>query len=172
MPQSIWGFTLMPCLWGTHNNSQVFLDVGIIDASTITLPPPGSGPILPPTQTSPPRFRALVDTGAQRTMISPNVVSTLGLTSVGLVSVLGAGHNVTQHNSYLFHVAFVIPIVPPGATIVPGTLVRTMIFVLANPIHGAEITSTSGLFDVLLGMDVISGGSLKIEGNGTYSFSI
>jgi hypothetical protein len=116
-------------------------------------------------------FRALVDTGAQKTMISTNVVTSLGLTPLGTIPIQGVGPNMNYHNAYLFHVAFVIPILTPGQTVIPGTQVQAIVHVLPIPIHGAEITSTGGLFDVLLGMDVICTGSLKVEGNGWFSFS-
>ena len=158
----------MPCLWGQHNNSQVFLDVGIIDASNVnpaTLVPIGTG-MPPPTM-----FRALIDSGAQKTMISSNVVKTLGLSPVGKLPLQGIGPNVTYHNSYLFHVAFVIPVLRANQPVLVGGQLQIMIFYQPIPIHGGELTIAGG-FDVLLGMDVISTGSLKIEGNGTFSFSM
>ena len=117
----------MPCLWLTHNNSQLFINVGIIDALTQKLSWNSMGANIPP----PRMFTSLVDTGAQRTMISTNVVTTLGLK-------------------------------PQGR--------QQIIFYLPEPIYGAELTASLG-FDVLLGMDIISKGSLKIEGNGHFSFS-
>ena len=57
----------------------------------------------------------------------------------------------------------------PGQTLTPGVPIQAMVNILQNPIHGGEITSTGGLFDVLLGMDVISSGNL-IVGPGIYSF--
>lgn len=159
----------MPCLWGTHNNSQVFIDVGIFDASTLNLAgaQPVGGNIAPPKM-----FKALIDTGAQKTMISTNVVTTLGMKSVGKIGIQGVGPNVHYHNGYLFHVAFVIALVTPGQIVSPGQQVNAVIYMQPTPIYGAEITSTGGVFDVLLGMDVIGTGSLKIEGNGTFSFSM
>ncbi len=158
----------MPCLWGFHNNSQIFLDVGIIDASTFSLPTTIGAQ--PTTQPSPVVFRSLVDTGCQRTMISSNVVQQLKLSATGKVPIQGVGPNVTYHNAYLFHVSFVIPIISAGQIVVPGMQIQAMIHVLPNVIQGGELTNISG-FDVLLGMDVLSAGSLKIEGNGSYSFS-
>jgi hypothetical protein len=120
---------------------------------------------------NPPLFKALLDTGAQTTMISPNVANTLGLTPIGQIPIQGVGPAVTYHNAYLFHVAFVIPLLHMGQPIAAGGGVGTMIFIHPPPIHGGEITSTGGQFDVLLGMDVISTGSLAVEGIGTFSFS-
>jgi hypothetical protein len=39
------------------------------------------------------------------------------------------------------------------------------------PIQGAEFDAGQGGFDVLLGMDVISTGSLKVEGDGSFSWA-
>jgi hypothetical protein len=158
----------MPCVWGVHNGSQIFLDVGIIDAGTAATVTPG--PYAPVIQ-APPIFKALVDTGAEVTMISPEVASTVGLTPIGQIPIQGVGHTMTYHNAYLFHVAFVVPLAHIGQPIPAGGGAATIIFMQPHPIYGGEITSSGDHFDVLLGMDVISTGSLAVEGNGTFSFS-
>lgn len=71
----------MPCIWGTHNNSQLFMNVAIIDASQINVAQ--SGPVNSSPIAAPPLFKALVDTGAQKTMISDHVANTLKLPIVG-----------------------------------------------------------------------------------------
>jgi len=100
-------------------------------------------------------FKALIDTGAQGSMISSNVAAQLGLFAVGKTAIQGIGPAVTYHNAYLFHVGF---------------MVASALHVLPVPIQGGEFAPTHG-FDVLLGMDVIGVGSLKVEGNGGFSFS-
>jgi hypothetical protein len=91
---------------------------------------------------------------------------------MGKIPLQGIGTRVTYHNGYLFHVAFVIPsTTPPGAPAPPPGQAYGLMAVNGTVIHGGEITAPVG-FDVLLGMDIISGGSLHIEGNGTFSFSI
>lgn len=153
----------MPCLWLQHNNSQLFVSLGILDAiaANIAATPPIGGQIA-----SPRMFLALVDTGAQRTMISNNVVNALGLPPQGKIPIQGVGHTVTYHNGYLFHVAFTLPIIVQGKP-VPNQLA---VFVHPSVIYGAELTAVTG-FDVLLGMDILSSGSLKVEGSGHFSFS-
>lgn len=155
----------MPCLWLNHNNSQLFLNVGIIDASINLAAQPIIGANLP----TPKMFKALVDTGAQKTMISTNVVNTLGLKSIGKILIQGVG-SADYHNGYLFHVAFMIQVKLPGAPTPPPGQSHVLIHAIPIPIYGAEIDGNMG-FDVLLGMDIICAGSLKVEGNGTYSFS-
>ena len=73
----------MPCIWGTHNRSKIFLEVGIIDAST--LPANVAQGATLPSVPIPRLWKALVDTGAEVTMISPNVASTLGLSAIGQI---------------------------------------------------------------------------------------
>jgi hypothetical protein len=117
-----------------------------------------------------PVFTALVDTGAQKTMVSPNVTSRPSLNPIGKIPILTAGGNVVHRNAYLFHVAFAVQnraFAASGLSAAP----QGLIFTLAKPIWGAEIPSTAGSFDVLMGIDVIGTGSLKIEGDGTFSWS-
>jgi hypothetical protein len=158
----------MPCLWLQHNNSQLFVNVGIIDASTANLT---SGPVFGAhVPAPPPMFSALIDTGAQKTMISSNVATSLSLQIQGQVQVQGVS-SVQWHNAYLFHVAFILPIILPGQPVpILGQPVQLAIHINPNVIYGAELPALAG-FDVLLGMDVLSSGSLKIEGSGHYSFS-
>jgi hypothetical protein len=162
----------MAVIWGVHNNSDVFIDVGIIDASTGGLTPEPSGLPHIGNIAAPQLFRALIDTGAQATMISPNVINTLGLSPVGKILISGVGPQAHYHNGYLFQVAFVIPVLPPGQAPAPGASIPALIHVNRNVIYGAEITSTGGRFDVLLGMDILSSGTLIVQGNGTYTWSL
>jgi hypothetical protein len=118
----------------------------------------------------PQRLRALLDTGAQRTMITSDAATAVGLLPIGKVGLQGFGGTTTYHNGYLFHVAFMLPAGAPQPLPSGETQQEFMIFVQQNVIHGGELTSAVG-FDVLLGMDIISTGALHIEGNGTFSFS-
>ena len=146
----------MPCIWGKHNNSQIFLDVAVV-------------PITSNSQTEPPpRFRALLDTGAQLTFITSAVATKMGLSSIGMIPVQGVS-GVQNHHAYLFQVGLFRDISVAGSD---GDLVsQSVLSILSKDIAGAEFNSMTGEFEVLLGMDVISIGSLKVEGNGTFSFS-
>ena len=160
----------MPCFYLNHNNSQLFLNVGIIDASSLKIPtsPTAATASLPGPIAM---FKALVDTGAQKTMISPKVAKQLGLKQIGKILIQGVHGKPQYLNGFLFHVAFTMAVVPPGSSPTPPAT-ATMAYMLPTPIHGAELGFKKAGFDVLLGMDVISTGSLKIEGNGTFSFSV
>jgi len=158
----------MPVITGLHNNIDIFLTVGIIDADSIDV----SDPTLQFSHISQPSlFKALIDTGAQKTMISPNVIRSLGLQPRGKMLVSGVGPRAHYHNAYLFHVAFVVPLIAPTQAMQAGTpSVPALINVQKDPIYGAEIPATGGLFDVLLGMDVLTTGLLVVQ-NGQFSFS-
>jgi hypothetical protein len=156
----------MPWIPGRHNNSQVFIDVGIVDALAMVNRAPMSIGF-----PAPQRFRALVDTGAQRTMITANVAAAVGLLPIGKVALQGIGGGVTYHNGYLFHVAFLLPAGTPRSSPSGEMQQRYLVFAYQTAIHGGELSPAVG-FDVLLGMDIIGSGALHIEGNGTFSFSI
>jgi hypothetical protein len=157
----------MPVIWGSHNNSDIFLNVGIIDANQMAPLPAGAavGGVIPQPQ----MFKALIDTGAQKTMISTNAINQLGLLPLGKILISGVGPTAHYHNGFLFYVAFIVPVIVPGQVVVPGTPVPALVNA-TGPIYGAEISSTGGLFDVLLGMDIIASGTL-IVGPGVFSFS-
>ena len=150
----------MPCLWLKHNNSQIFVKVGIIDASIIV---DLAGEVPPNLQNH--MFQALVDTGAQITMISKRAADKVGLRPIGMTSIIGVG-GVREHRNYLFHVAFVLK----RGEVSLGKM-EVDIHMFGDVIEGAELSSESEDFDILLGMDVLSKCSLAIEGNGTFSLS-
>lgn len=102
----------MPCIWGQHNNSQIFCAVMIFPASTLL---PRGGGNLPAV---PGALNALIDTGATTTGISNQVVTQLQLQPVGKVPIHGVG-GVQHHNSYLFRVGFPF-LIPPGSPLAAG----------------------------------------------------
>src|SRR5437660_11783788 len=93
----------MPCIWGSHNNSQIFCPVAIIPGNT-SLPTGTQSPVLPSTAV----FNALIDTGATTTGISSDVVARLQLQPVGKIPIHGVS-GVQHHNSYLIIVGFPFP---------------------------------------------------------------
>ena len=156
----------MPCIWGEHDNSNIFLDVTIVPAiSTMpTIPVAYNSQMMQ----SLPRFRALLDTGAQSTCITRVAATKMGLPSAGTCPIHGVS-GTQDHNSYLFQVGLFLDM---SFIESDGNLIsRGMLSILNKKIRGAEFSAMDGEFDVLLGMDVISTGSLKVEGNGTFSFS-
>jgi hypothetical protein len=144
------------------------MNVGIVDASAINKQ--GTAATSPTTKVD--MFPALVDIGAQKTMISTDVVNKVGLKPIGKSLVTGIEGNQEYYNSYIFHITFTmeLPVDAASAT-QPGAQKQVVAYILQPPINGAELPLHEGGFDVLLGMDVICTGSLIVEGNGHYSFS-
>jgi hypothetical protein len=150
----------MPCIWGKHDKSQVFLNVAVFDAGVverISTSGPGDGFKMHV-------FRALADTGAQATCITAAAAEKVGLVPVGKVPILGVS-GLQYHNNYLFKVGFAF-----GTIDEKNEVQGAKVHVFAKPIEGAELNFSSSKFDVLLGMDIISMGSLKIDGDGSFSF--
>ena len=173
---AIWGSTPMPCIWGQHNNSQLFCSVVIIPGSA-QLPIVTSVANVPvPTLPSTTAFAALIDTGATTTGISNKVVTQLNLQPVGRVPIHSVS-GIQHHNSYLIRVGFPF-LLPPGSALAVGLpplapgQAHTQLHLLDKVIQSCEFHAGNANFDVILGMDVLSTGSLVVQGgNGTYSFS-
>ena len=149
----------MPCIWGKHNKSQIYLKVAIlpIDMADKLLSPDDEY-----SSDDLELFNALVDTGANTTCISPRVAEIVGLIPIGKTPVSGVA-GIIDHNSYIFKIGFRL-----GGDWSETNHKGVVIF--NNEIHGPEINFDANV-DVLLGMDIISTGSLALEGDGTFSFS-
>jgi Aspartyl protease len=153
----------MPIAWGRHDKRQIFLNVAIVDASTMQVAQ--NGTTLPHVE----MFKALVDTGASGTCITPQTAAKVGLSPIGKVPVQGVG-GIKYHNNYLFYLGFTVLLPTAAIAAAVSPPIAGQLYLLPNPIQGAEIDA-GGMFDVLMGMDVISSGSLKIEGDGTFSWA-
>lgn len=148
----------MPSIHGNHNGRQAVVTIAIIDAANYRNHQASDNRVL--TGAIP--FRALIDTGATRTMIATRVVTRLGLQLVNKLDFAGLG-GITRRNGYLFHVAF-HGTPPASASEV------SKIHIFKSAINGGEL-SDENTFDVLLGMDVLTSGNLHIDKNGTFRFS-
>lgn len=98
-------------------------------------------------------------------MISSRVANELNLTARGLTQVAGVD-GVSDHEVYYFHVG-----IKSGDTETEYGHHIGALHVFPEYIEGGEVNLEGFDFDVLLGMDVISRGSLAVEGSGTFSFS-
>lgn len=87
----------MPCIWGQHNNSQLFVPVAILPPTVSQATGHYPGPSIV--------VNALVDTGATTTGITAKYAGQLQFQPVGKVPIHGVG-GVQHQNSYLFKVAF------------------------------------------------------------------
>lgn len=106
------------------------------------------------------QFTTLIDTGALRTCVSQNVVDRLGLERQGRIEI-GNVKRTELHWTYLFYVG-IWPESDDGASSVP--------FGIGNEIVGIDIGDSRN-YDVLLGMDIISQGSLKLELDGSFELA-
>ena len=148
----------MPCIRGRHNNSQVFLNVAIFEDGILDRLGPDQSITMHV-------FRALIDTGAQSTCVTQAVAEQVGLTPIGKVPIRGVS-GLSYHNNYLFKVGFAF-----GAAGEQNVVTPSHVHIVDQIIQGAELNIRSDRFDVLLGMDIIGSGSLKIDGDGSFSYS-
>lgn len=150
----------MPCLWLQHNKRQIFLNVAILRPDDLLAEARGLAASAPNT------FSALLDTGATCTCITKRVAESVGLLPIGKVPIHGVS-GLSYHNNYLFCVGF-----PVSRQDYADPRQQVMETHIADvQVQGAELVIPGGEFDVLLGMDILSTGSLAVEGSGTFSFS-
>ena len=147
----------MPLIRGSHNGRAAIVTIAIVDAAKYKEHRQSAQPVFKGALP----FKALIDTGATRTMIASRVVTKVGLQQVNKIEFSGLG-GTTWRPGYLFHVAFYKS--PPT----DQTEVST-IQVLNRAINGGELLDEH-TFDVLLGMDVLTTGNLHINKDRTFSF--
>lgn len=152
----------MPDIVGQHNSSQVFVSVVLlpVDRFEDTLDPQRLSRA-PNLQV----LRALIDTGAQVTSITSKAARKLKLEPSGLVGIQGVG-GPSYHHSYIFKLGFV--------DIRQSELgyQSPTFHLLDKEIEGPEFDcGVDADFDVLLGMDVLSIGTLTISSNGRFKFT-
>ena len=106
------------------------------------------------------RSSALLDTGAQKTMISPQVVEGLDLTATESAWVSGINGKAEEVNAYRLVIALPVPIIleVEGGLQHGESLARSNLLV-------AELPFQPKNYDVLLGMDFISRLHVAIVGN-------
>jgi predicted aspartyl protease len=105
-----------------------FLDVGVGASQPFTGP-----------ANRPDTWRALIDTGADMTTISPSVVSTLHPVLIGSVPVGRAGGGTVWHDTYYVRIRF-------GGHSGPGRWF---------PVEAIEVQAATPNVDVLIGMDLL-----------------
>ena len=105
-------------------------------------------------------FRALIDTGASRTAISQNVIDRVGLISRGKIQV-GNVKRTELHRTFFFHVG----VWPDRNDGFPSS-----IYGVGNEIMGID-GGDSRYYDVLLGMDIITQGSFRLESDGSFELA-
>ena len=154
----------MPLISGRHDGRSAIVPVAIIDAASYAQHKRLEHPYLANSA----RFDALIDTGATTTMISSRVVQTLGLRPINRLAYRGLGGS-TWRAGYLFHLAFFDGVVHLDDPVADRSNAMNRLRVGTKVINGGELTEVS--FDVLIGMDMISTGTLTISLDGTFSFA-
>ena len=151
----------MPCLSGRYQApGSPLIDVGILDEDTLP-----SGNEITEEQiiaADVPRLRALIDTGASRTCLSKEVARAANLLPVGKREMISAS-GITPVNTYLFSLG-----IPFAHDVDPTGQIKERLAVFRS-IEGMEFNATNSSFDVLLGMDVLSKCSFKMDFDGHFS---
>lgn len=152
----------MPDIVGSHNGSQVFVSVVLLAVDRAGLAP---DPLALSRMAGMQVVRALVDTGAQNTSITPSAAERLGLEPIGSVRVHGVGGS-KLHLTYLFKIGLV------DLRVNEFGLESPHIHMIDREITGAEFDcGPDAAFDILLGMDLLSIGTLTIANTGKFKFS-
>jgi hypothetical protein len=154
----------MPITWGRHDNKRIFLDVVILGEADAALVHRGQ----PPSRLQ--LFKALIDTWASGTCITRQTATKMGLAPIGKIPIQGV-FGANYHNSYLFYFGLMVQSAPIAGANVSSQQFGQQLHMLPTPIEGAEFEAGNHGFDVLLGMDVITSGSLAVGGNGTFSWA-
>jgi hypothetical protein len=134
----------MPCIWGQHDNRQLFCRVAILPAGT---PVALGAAYVGPSQI----VTALVDTGATTSGITNSLAARLQMLPVGKVPIHGVA-GVQHHNSYLFYVAFPFAVPPgliPGLPPLPPGQAQVQFHVLMKVIQGCEFEAGAANFEVI-----------------------
>ena len=146
----------MPLISGRHNGRQLIVNVALVGVSfDADFLAPEQEPAL--SVFSEP-VKALIDTGATSTSVSPQVAQTLRLRPSGKRDVMTA-NGLRRARFFEFHVAML----GQGEAATP-------FYLLPKTAKGDELNSDRFVFDILLGMDVISQGDLSIRRDGTFIF--
>lgn len=151
----------MPDIVGSHNCRQVFTPV-------ILLPVERFEDQLDPGWLSKPASMqvatALIDTGAEGTSITARGAKKLKLEPAGTMGVQGFG-GPKQHNYYIFKVGLV------DLRREESGFQSPQFHLIDEEITGAEFDNGDADFDILLGMDILSRGTLTVSCTGNFKFS-
>jgi hypothetical protein len=139
----------MPCLNGQDNaGAGPIISISVFPAGSVTA---GTQLNLPANT-----FLGLLDTGAEKTCISSQVVQTASLAPIGMRPMISATQSVPVH---VYLVDLILPLGNPGF-IVPG-------------IEVLEFRPGAGnSFQLLVGRDIIRQGTLVMSADGHFSFCI
>ena len=152
----------MPDILEQHNCSQVFVPVVLLPVERFeeTLDPQWLG-----KTANLQVLNALVDTGAQSTNITENAARKLGLEPSGMTGIHGV-NGPAYRNYYIFKLGFV------DLQKDERGFQKPSIHMIDREIVGPEFDCGADAdFDVLLGMDILSIGTLTITHTGKFKVS-
>ena len=142
----------MPTFYTATTDNQILLQVAVLIPKTEEVAPI-------------PTFTALVDTGAQITLVSPKVVEQLGATSTGVAEFISANNQCQETKEYWLNIS--IPISERLST-PDGDVVAT--FARGEDLSVLELPYNPPSYDVLLGMDFLQRFHITMW-NGTFVLS-
>jgi hypothetical protein len=147
----------MSTIAGRHNGKQLFVDVSIVSAAldhnaTVFGIAANQALFSEPV-------KALIDTGSTATSISPLAVQRLNLRSGGKRDMMTA-NGPRRARYYDFRIGFYSRREDGSA----------QFHILEKPVSGVALNVENVVFDILLGMDVISQGDLIIRRDGSFTF--
>ena len=145
----------MPCLSGQYNpDVGVLLQVAVLPGGYLNRAiQAGSGEGAVELKTAP--VNGLMDTGADRTCISLKLAQSLGLTPIGKIPVSGAT-GASAMNQYM--IDLLLQFGEQSLVISDHTV--------------TEFTTSSPVYEMLIGRDIICRGVFTMDFNGRFSFSI
>jgi len=106
-------------------------------------------------------YRALIDTGAQMTCITNRAILENGLQCVGRQQIVGV-NGPDSHGVYCFHIGFECEATDRFST------ARTY-YQWEEPQIAVDLPD-NGMFDVIIGMNILGRGDLRFSRDGTFSF--
>ncbi|MDE1468131.1 hypothetical protein [Aurantiacibacter sp. D1-12] len=99
------------------------------------------------------QYRALIDTGAQRTVLSRSVIANEELVRIGHMEFAGL-HGPRTHTRYLASIGLWATRVEGGATTHPNNPSELTLFQLETPFEVVDMEDNQN-FDLILGFDVL-----------------
>ena len=136
----------MPTFTGQIKNNQ------IIFLSAVSMPKAGVS--------NAKYYNCLLDTGAQKTLISEKVAVEVALTPIGTTDIIPASGEVVTTNKY--RIRLDIPV--SSETVFPGGVVKPDIAYRGKDMDVAQLPYQPNNYDILLGMDFISAIHLTLNG--------
>lgn len=107
------------------------------------------------------QYRALVDTGAQRTVVSQSVITELNLIRTGHMEFAGL-HGPQTHSRYLASIGFWVRRVENNASYADFTNNELSVFTIEEPFEVVNMQDNTN-FDLILGFDVLSKFSFNFD---------